>query len=220
VELALARRFSRQIALPDLGSEGQERLLAAEVALAGGDLGLETAARYLAGAGISRFRILGDSEAVARAAEEGGARVQRLAWPGDGAGWLAALDGCTLALRSGLDDDALLRAAVRLGIPLLVTRAGPEGVDLLSFRRQGPCPHASLDVPVRPASPGSDDPAAAVVAGTLAAAEAAWRIARPDEPPRARHLRLPAAGAPLTQELPWTPECFLCGGSGREAVTT
>jgi hypothetical protein len=155
---------------------------------------------------------------VARAAEEGGARVQRLTWPEDGAGWLAALEGCTLALRSGFDDDALLRAAVRLGVPLLVMRAGPEGVDLLSFRRQGPCPHAALDLPVRAASTPAGDPAAAVVAGTLAAAEAAWRIARPDDPPRARQLRLPASGAPLTQELPWTPECFLCGGSGREAV--
>jgi hypothetical protein len=219
VDLAQVRRFSRQIALAEIGSEGQQRLLAATVALAGGDLIVETAARYLAGAGVGRFVVLG-GEPAALAAEDGGAEVLRRSWPRGGADWLEALAGCSLVVRSGFDDDALLRATVRLGIPLVVARAGREGVDLLSFRRHGPCPHAALDVPARPASGGGDDPASAVVAGTLAAAEAAWRLARPDDPPRARQLRLPAGGPPLTQELPWTPECFLCGGSGREAALT
>jgi hypothetical protein len=196
LDLAAVRRFSRQIALPDLGSDGQERLLAAEVALVGEGLALETAARYLSGAGVGRLRPL---------------RGER-----DGPGWVRALEGCALVMRAGFDDDPLLRACVRLGIPLIAMRATAQGWDVLSFRHQGPCPHAALEVPVRAAAEG-EDPASAVVAGTVAAAEAAWRLARPEDPPRARHLRL-GEGVPLAQEIPWAPECFLCGGHGREAA--
>src|SRR5438067_88076 len=123
LDLATVRRFSRQIALPDIGSEGQERLLAAEVALAGADLALETAARYLAGAGVRRFRLIADDATAVRAAAEGmGASVRALPWPADVEGWARGVRGSSLVVRSGFDDDGLLRAAVREGVPLLVLR--------------------------------------------------------------------------------------------------
>jgi molybdopterin/thiamine biosynthesis adenylyltransferase len=203
LNLDAVRRYGRQIALPEIGVEGQERILGAEVALVGTGIALETATRYLAGAGVGRFRVLGADTPL----------------PSSGDEWVESLRGATLVLRAGFDDDPMLRAAVRLGLPVVVMRAGTGGLDVISFRHHGPCPHASLDVPVRPAGALPDeDGALAVVAGTVAATEALWRIASPVGGPRARHLRLTPVGEPLAQELPWAPECFLCGGQGREAV--
>ena len=184
--------------------EGQERLLAAEVVLVGVGMALETATRYLTGAGVGRFRIIGQQESAD--------------WPADGEAWMAALAGATLVVRAGFDDDPMLRAAVRLGIPVVVMRGGEPGADVVSFRHHGPCPHASLEVPLRPAEPVGEDGGQAVVAGTLAAAEAAWRIARPEDGPRARHLKLAMDADPVAQEIPWAPECFVCGGQAREVV--
>jgi hypothetical protein len=176
-------------------------LLAAEVALVGTGIALETAARYLGGAGVARFRLIGADGA----------------WPADGEAWLEALGGATLIVRAGFDDDPMLRAAVRLGIPVVVMRGGRDGVDVVSFRHHGPCPHAALDVPARAAEGGPEDGGQAVVAGTLAATEAVWRIVQPADGPRARHLVL-RDGEPQTQDIPWAPECFLCGGQAREAA--
>jgi hypothetical protein len=135
----------------------------------------------------------------------------------DGQAWLEALAGASIVVRASFDDDPMLRACVRLGVPAVIARAQAEAVDVIAFRQHGPCPHAALDVPARPADP-NDGGAAAILAGTLAATEALWILATPGTPPRARHLRLPLdGGEPQTQEIPWTPECFLCGGSGREA---
>jgi hypothetical protein len=170
------------------------------VAVVGSGVALETATRYLAGAGVQRFRMIGAAE-----------------WP-SGEGWVDALRGVTLVLRDGFDDDPMLRAAVRLGVPVVVMRGGRAGADVVSFRHHGPCPHAALDVPARAADPIPEDGGLAVVAGTLAAAEACWRIASPAEGPRARHLKLSPEGEPVAQDIPWAPECFVCGGQAREAV--
>src|SRR6185369_15028292 len=103
--------------------------------LVGSGTALEAAHRYLAGAGVGRFRAIGADQ-----------------WPA-GDGWVDALRGVTLIVRAGFDDDPMLRAAVRLGVPVVAMRAGPSGADVVSFRRHGPCPHASLDVPARAADP-------------------------------------------------------------------
>jgi hypothetical protein len=212
---AAVRRYGKQIALPEIGSEGQERLLAAEVALVGADLTIATAARYLAAAGVGRFRLIGAGDVGSVI----GAGVSRVDWPAGGAGWEAALRGCAVVVRSGLDEDALLRAAVRLAVPVVVVRAGAGLVDLIALREHGPCPHQELDGPVQAASAPAEDPAAAVLAGTLAASEALLIVAQPGAPPRARHLRLPLDGEePASADLPWAPECFSCGGNGREVV--
>jgi hypothetical protein len=206
LDLGAARRYAKQIALPELGADGQERVLAAEVALAGDDVLIETCALYLVAAGVRRFRRIG-GRAPGSAA---------LPWPADGAAWEEALRGASLVVRSGLDDDSMVNAAVRLGIPAVVARGG-EHVELLSLRRHGPCPHQPLDVPARPAAPWQGG---AVLAGALAASEALLLLAHPGEPPRARHLGLPLEGAdPIAAEIPWAPECFLCGGQAREVVT-
>jgi hypothetical protein len=133
-------------------------------------------------------------------------------------------------VRSGFDDDAMLRAAIRLGLPAVVVRADDTQVDMVSFRRQGPCPHLALDLPEVQAAPTDGGPAA-VVAAHLAAAEALLVLVEGGEGPdvtqgspsprrgsgRARHLRLPLdGGPPRTNDIPWTPECFACGGSSTE----
>src|SRR5438874_1834018 len=135
MDLEAIRRYARQIALPDVGTQGQDRLLKAEVALVGDGAALGAASLYLAGAGVGRLRVV------------------------------------SLIVRAGFDDDPMLRAAVRLGIPVVVMRASAGAVDLVSFRHQGPCPHADLEVPTRPQSDsgqggdGGDDGAGAVLAG-------------------------------------------------------
>ncbi|HLK93787.1 MAG TPA: ThiF family adenylyltransferase [Polyangia bacterium] len=183
MDVAAVARYARQIALPEVGPEGQTRICAARVLVVGAGGAAETAATYLRAAGVA--------EVLAREAA-----------PADGGSWLAALAGVDLVVRVGFDDDAMLGATKRLGLPVVVARATPEQVDLISFPRRAPAPQTSLDVPAQAAAPGAPG-AADVVAGTLAAAEALVRIAGVDgDIGRVRHLRLPLdGGAPVAQEL-------------------
>jgi hypothetical protein len=187
-----AFRFARQIALPQIGPDGQARICAARVLVIGGDLAAETAARYLEAGGVGSVR-------------------QIEALPAGGEGWLAALEGADLRadliVRSGFDDDALLGAAARLGLPAVIVRSSRARIDLLSFPRRPPDPDAALEIPPQRAVP-AEDGAAAVLAGALAAAEALTRLARggADLTGRTaggiRHLRLPLDGGdPLAQPI-------------------
>jgi hypothetical protein len=178
-----ARRYARQIALSDVGPDGQERICRARVAVVGDDLAADTAALYLASAGVGSVIRLGPAQR-------------------DGAGWMQALADFQLVVRLGFDDDAMAAAAARLGIPVVVTRARPDAVDVVSFPRRAPAPDAALDVPVQPAAPGSGG-AEAVLAGTLVAAEALVALANPDARGGAiRHLRLPLDGRdPVVQTI-------------------
>jgi hypothetical protein len=202
------QRYARQIALPEVGAAGQLRLREAAVLVVAAPeavLAAGVTADYLRAAGVTTVRTCAPA--------------------GTPAEWLALLSGQSLVVRFGFDDDALLRAAVHLGVPLLVARVRPIGVEVVAFRRHGPCPHADLGIPARAegAAPAADGPgaaAAAVLAGTLVACEALWALIAPEQPPRARITRLPLAGAggdSQVQELPWAPECFLCGGRNPEA---
>lgn len=129
-----------------------------------------------------------------------------------------ALAGASVIVRAGLDDDAMLRAAVRLGIPVVAVRSREDAVDVIAFPRHGPCPHAALDIASQKATQAPTEGTSALLAGTLAATEALWMLADPARLPRARHLRMPLdGGAPTAQDIPWTPECFLCGGAATEA---
>jgi hypothetical protein len=229
---AVITRFSRQIALPEIGPDGQSRLGDACVAVVGraGDLTAEIAARYLAAAGVGTLRVVGgdaaadadldvdvDVDAALRASSPDVA-IEHRAWPeageATGAAWLEALTGADLIVRAGFDDDAMLRVAIRLGIPAVVARARAGGVDVVSFRRHGPCPHTELDVPTL-AGDAAHTGAESVVAGAVAAAEALTTLLDHGGAARARVLRLPTDGGDATtQQIPWTPECFACGGTG------
>lgn len=65
---AQIERFSRQIVLPQIGGRGQQRLLAATVAIGGAGEVAAIAARYLAGAGIGHLVLHGAARADLRAA--------------------------------------------------------------------------------------------------------------------------------------------------------
>jgi hypothetical protein len=221
---ASVTRFARQLALPEVGSAGQERLGAARVVVVGEGLAAETAARYLAAAGVGALRLVGraavtsDWDAPLRGSNPDVA-IEHAPLPEDGAAWLEALDGAAIVVRADFGDDALLPAAIRRSVPLVVVRGGEALADVVSFRKHGPCPHAPLDVPSVAAVPAPEG-AASVVAGTLAASEALQVLLAHDVPARssrARHLRVPLDGGDATaQDLPWTPECFACGGTGNE----
>ena len=186
------QRFARQIALPQIGLDGQTRICAARVLVVGGDRAAETAAQYLEAAGV-------------------GLVVHKSTPPTDGAGWLAALAVFELVVRSGFDDDAMLGAAARLGLPVVVVRATGGLVDLLSFPRRAPAPEATLEIEARratPAATGAEAGAPAILAGTLAATEALTLLTRSraatgvPTSTSPRHLRLPLdGGAPLTQRI-------------------
>jgi hypothetical protein len=176
-------RFARQIALPEVGPDGQARICAAHVLLIGGGIVADTAAQYLRAGGI-------------------GGVVAREVPPTDGAAWAEAMAGIDLVLRVGFDDDAMLGAAARLGLPVIAVRAEATRVDLLSFPRRAPTPDAALEIPPRSAAP-SESGAAGVLAGALAATAALTRITGvDDDADRIRHLRFPLDGSPpVTQRI-------------------
>jgi hypothetical protein len=204
--LEATRRYARQIALPEIGPDGQARIAAARVVVVGGDAAARTAADYLRGGGVGRVDLI---DAPGEAPETVDV-------------WSHALQSAALVIRFSFDDDPLLRTAIRLGVPALIGTVRPDGdgVDLFAFRKHGPCPHVGQDIPLRPASGGGASGAAAVVLGTLAASEALQLLVDPQAPPRARLLRVvlaPGGPPPGVQEIPWAPECFRCGGNSPEA---
>ena len=225
MNVATATRFARQLALPEVGPAGQERLARARALIVGDGLAAEIVARYLAAAGVGTLRLVGGptdasgSWTTALRGSNPDVIVERQARPTDGAAWVKALEGVTIVVRADFDDDALLPAAIRRGVPLVVLRGDETAADVVSFRKHGPCPHAPLDVPVIAAVPVPEG-AASVVAGTLAATEALLVVIEAggtQRAARAHHLRVPLdGGAATAQDLPWTPECFACGGSGNE----
>ncbi|MFL5307940.1 MAG: hypothetical protein ACJ8F1_22170 [Polyangia bacterium] len=170
-------RYARQIALPEIGPDGQAAICGARVLIVGSDLAAEIARTYLTAAGV------GAVETLARPA-------------GDGAAWLDALAGIDLVVRTDFDDDAMLGAAARLGVPVVVARAEPDRVDLLAFPRRPGDPSAEIDVRARAAARRPDG-ATGVLAGALAAAEALATLVRDENTSAARgkrHLRLPVDG--------------------------
>ncbi len=169
--------------LPEIGPEGQQRSNEATVAIAApadDDLVAEVASRYLAAAGVGTLRLIGAGEpafAAALRASNPDVAIEAHAWPTDSDAWVATLDGSDLVVRAGFDDDPMLRATVRLGIPAVLLRALADRVEMLSLREQGPCPHVDLAIPPRRAE-GVTNGATAVVAATVGASEALWSLVR------------------------------------------
>jgi len=220
----------------------------------GDDLASEVVARTLSAAGVGGLRLIRRAGAlspeVTRAlrASNPEVMIEARAWPsvrperqpqgrpavpaeGSGLNWLEAIAGATVVVRSGFDDDPMLPAAVRAGVPVVVMRGREDGIDVVSFRRHGPCPHCPLDVPEK-SGLAPEDGAPAVVAAHLAAAEVLILVTGAAVGAgRARHVTIPASGGahpvvggenqagrdlPRAVEIPWSPECFACGGSGIE----
>jgi hypothetical protein len=170
-------RYARQIALPEIGPDGQAAICGARVLIVGSDLAAETARTYLMAAGV-------------------GAVQTREQPAGDGAAWVDALAGIDLVVRTDFDDDAMLGAAARLGVAVVVARAEPDHVDLLAFPRRPPDPGADVDIRARRAARHPDG-ATGVLAGALAAAEALATLVRDENSSSGRgkrHLRLPVDG--------------------------
>jgi hypothetical protein len=188
------RRYARQLALPEVGTAGMERLRAARVVVLGGELAGETAVLYLVGAGVGN--------------------VAQVARPRDLGGWRAALAGADAALHFSLDDDGALSAAEAAGVPLLVGRVSADTVELISFRRHRTCGHAAPAVTSGTPAASDDAPgAAAVLLGTLAASEVLFMLLGP-RAEAAQLLRLPLAGGePVRAELPWPRPCPVCGSA-------
>lgn len=213
-----ARRYARQLALPNVGLEGQMRLRAATVLLVDdprAKVAVETAALYLRGAGVGNVRVAGPVT-----------------------DWGQTLVGIDLAIRFDLDDDALSQAAMLRRMPLVVARLREESIEILAFRRQRPCGHGQGAASFLPSASSQTWPgrnpvvtrderlfgAAATVAGTVAASEALFvLIAGPDastrgRPGGARLVQLPlgsseSSASPMAADLPWPPPCPLCGSS-------
>lgn len=183
-------RYARQIALPEIGPEGQARISSARVAVVGADLAAETAALYLRAAGVGSV-----SPFPARRGEG----------PRDAAAWAKVLANVDLIVRSGFDDSPMDAEVARLGLPVVAVRATPDAVDMVAFSGRVPAPEARPAVPFQAAATPSRDDASAVLAGTLAAAEALHMIVREGSgpfTPGIRHLRLPLDGRePLVQQI-------------------
>jgi hypothetical protein len=192
-------RYARQIALPEIGPEGQSRIGAARVLVVGGDLTAETATTYLRAAGVENL-----FPVAAVRAEGQGAGAAR-SGGSDATNWRALLSNVDLVVRSGFDDTPLDAEVARLGLPAIFVRATPEAVDLVSFSGRVPSSDARAETPFTAAGTPTTDDSAAVLAGTLAAAEALQLIVRESSgpfSPRIRHMRLPLDGRdPLVQDI-------------------
>ena len=72
MNLENVHRFSRQIALPEIGSEGQRAIASGHIQLAGFSPALESAARYLLASGVGQItRILPPASGTNRAGVQG-----------------------------------------------------------------------------------------------------------------------------------------------------
>jgi hypothetical protein len=115
-----------------------------------------------------------------------------------------SLSDVDLIVRSGFDDTPLDAEAARLGLAVIAVRATSDAVDMVSFSGRVPSPAAQA-VPFQAAGTPSTDDASAVLAGTLAAAEALQLIVRESSgpfSPRIRHMRLPLDGRePVVQTI-------------------
>jgi molybdopterin-synthase adenylyltransferase len=201
-------RFSRQIVLPQVGGRGQERLRSARVALAGRGTLAETAALYIAGAGVGRMLLHGDDrERLCGALCDLGPTTD-----------VASAEGClgsaTVDLLVGGDaapQDLDHAAASRL--PLLA--AGSEGAGgWLLDSAAGACAGcasraAHLGAPATPL----DAPAAGVL-GSLLALAVLQRLLDLSPATSVGWLRFDARRSTLDAEpLPPAADCPACGAA-------
>lgn len=215
-----ALRYGRQVALAELGPQGQARLLRAMVAFVVGpepEVALKTAALYLGCAGVQRFRVLlcegvaPPPWVVALKERFADARIEMV----DVSTLPGAFDGCDVALCSRAND-AFVAACERRGIPGVVANAHDDGLNVMSLRPSLSAAAGDLSAgPFESIQASTGTAAPSVLAGTLAACEALWllagrRSADQDQlAPEAgiiRHMHVPFLtpnAPPNTHNIPW-----------------
>jgi adenylyltransferase/sulfurtransferase len=216
---AEVERYARQLILPAMGEEAQERLRAARVRVVGGGLATVPALYYLAAAGVGTLWV-DDPDAVG---------------PGDGAGWAfgpadagrprGAASAGFAAEANGLVKADVFRPGSRptamlvCGATADVSRAIAEEARLLQL------PHVVADVdgqggavttvPVgspcyacgaRPGLGATPTPEGGAAVGALAALELVLLLAGASQEPRARRIEI-FRGTPLTRATARQPGC-------------
>jgi adenylyltransferase/sulfurtransferase len=200
---AQIERYSRQILLPEIGGRGQERLLAARIALAGSGPAAAAAATLLGRAGIGALDL--PDEALALPELSPDCRVERHRRLDDAPPPDVSID---------LSRDAVghaARAAARRGPFLLGTLDGTRASLLTLVGR--PCIRCVPAEIIRPATAPDGGPlasSAALALGALAATEALRVLLL--SPRRGRHIVADLATGELeTRELEPTATCAACG---------
>jgi molybdopterin/thiamine biosynthesis adenylyltransferase len=192
------RRYARHILLREVGGTGQERLLASS-ALVSGELGLESAAVYLAAAGVGRLHLPSAPPALRE-------RLAAINPDCDTAG--PGAPDVVIALGAGEAAALASDAAIASGAPLIRAALREEGLEIqwLQPGRDG-CARCRP----APAAEPPDPPLEALV-GALAATEALLLLLGSADR-RGSSARVTASGVfgSLSPLEPAGP-CAACGG--------
>jgi adenylyltransferase/sulfurtransferase len=212
-------RYARQLILPGLGEEGQERLRAARVRVVGGGPSAAPALLYLAAAGVGTLWIE-DPDPVAAgdgagfmfgAVDQGRSRSVAAAEAVRAASGLVQAD----VLRPGAKVSAVLvcagaqevsRAVAEearlLGLPHVVAEVDGQGGAVTVVPVGAPCYACA----VRPGIGADPTPAGAATVGALGALELILLLASAAQEPRARRIEV-FRGTPLTRATVRQPGC-------------
>ena len=214
-------RYSRQIIVPGIGGRGQERLLAAGIAVAGSDELARTVALYTAGAGVGRIEIVSPSIAWR---ESLGADVAdlnpdvRIALT-DGAGEPAFGTAHDAVFASAEPFQRLTRIARAAAEAPLVTAGIARGAGWLTVSSggAGPCPVcAALEQSASAKADGAEHATSAAVLGSLAAVALLRELLGVGERRRRAWLSYDARSARLEERAAEPkPECELCAGDAK-----
>jgi len=212
-------RYARQLILPGLGEEGQERLRSARVRVVGGSPATAPALLYLAAAGVGtifvedpdpvaagdgagfmfgaadlgRSRAVAAAEAVRAASGLVQADVQR---PGARATGVLVCGGSQEVSRAVAEEARLL------SLPHVVAELDGQGGAVTAVPVGAPCYACA----VRPGLGADPTPAGAATVGALAALELVLLLAGAAQEPRARRLEV-FRGTPLTRATSRQPGC-------------
>jgi hypothetical protein len=197
-------RFSRQIILPQIGAQGQQRLLQSSVAVVGDGALAEVVALYLAGAGVGRMILHGiDRDGLRAAVLDLNPDVAVSSGDLGDVDLVVVCDGTLLQID-------LVAAARR---PVI---AGGDGWLVVATDPSICAGCAARAAMVGAAPPALDSPARGVI-GSLMSLAALKFLVGIGEPPRRVWLQFDALQSTLTeQSFEVTPDCASCrDGSAR-----
>jgi hypothetical protein len=200
-------RYSRQIIVPEAGGIGQERLLAARVALVGEADELEPVLTYLAGAGVGRIDLrIADKDASARMV----ARYHSFNPDARIASAEALADDTTLIVAIAGSSSAIEQVAEfcreSWDAPLILVRTGTSPT-LAVFPARPPCPVCASVGALRPFTTRAET--AGFVVAAVAAEAFRTIVGRPSA---ARATLLEFDGyRPTMREIETLPGCADCG---------